>query len=121
MKPLRVMIVEDDAIIAMLLEDILQGMGHTVCATVATESDAVAASERCELDLMIVDATLRSGTGAGAVATILSKGFLRCVQMSGSEHGVGTLARDAVFVQKPFTDAELARAIDDAMATGAAA
>lgn len=64
---------------------------------------------------------LRSGTGAGAVATILSRGFLHCVHMSGSERRAGRVGPDAVFVQKPFTDMEFARAIDDAMAISAAA
>ncbi|WP_354078161.1 hypothetical protein [Constrictibacter sp. MBR-5] len=55
------------------------------------------------------------------MATILSRGFLHCVHMSGSERRAGRLGPDAVFVQKPFTDMEFARAIDDAMAISAAA
>ena len=35
--PVRVLVIEDDALIAMLLSEILAGMGHVVCATVATE------------------------------------------------------------------------------------
>jgi len=33
MKTLRVLVIEDDALIAMLLAELLAGMGHTVCAT----------------------------------------------------------------------------------------
>ena len=38
MKALRVLVVEDDALIAMLLTEMLAGMGHNVCATPATEA-----------------------------------------------------------------------------------
>ena len=41
MKALRVLVIEDDALIAMLLSELLAGMGHDVCATAATEAEAV--------------------------------------------------------------------------------
>ena len=44
MKALRVLVVEDDAMIAMLLADMFAGMGHDVCAIEATEAGAVAAA-----------------------------------------------------------------------------
>src|SRR5436853_3517200 len=53
MKALRVLVVEDDALIAMLLTEMLAGMGHDVCATAATEADAVSAATRYDPDLMI--------------------------------------------------------------------
>jgi two-component system, response regulator PdtaR len=41
MKALRILVVEDDALIAMLLAELLAGLGHNVCATAATEAHAV--------------------------------------------------------------------------------
>ncbi len=58
MTALRVLVVEDEAIIAMLFADLLVAMGHEVCAIEATEAGAVAAAVRCRPDLMIVDAHL---------------------------------------------------------------
>ena len=46
MKALRVLVIEDDALIAMLLAELLAGMGHDVCATAATEAEAVIAAAR---------------------------------------------------------------------------
>ena len=37
MKALRVLVIEDDALIGLLLAELLAGMGHDVCATAATE------------------------------------------------------------------------------------
>ena len=83
MTALRVLIVEDEAIIAMLFADLLVAMGHEVCAIEATEAGAVAAAVRCRPDLMIVDAHLLEGSGASAVAVILRAGFVPHVFVSG--------------------------------------
>jgi DNA-binding response OmpR family regulator len=58
MKALRVLVIEDDALIAMLLAELLAAMGHEVCATAYSEAEAVIAAARYDPDLMIVDATL---------------------------------------------------------------
>jgi DNA-binding response OmpR family regulator len=62
-----VLVVEDNAIIGMLLAEVLAGMGHDVCAIEATESDAATAAVRCRPDLMIVDVQLGDGSGVSAV------------------------------------------------------
>ena len=74
MKALRVLVVEDDALIAMLLSELLAGMGHDVCATAASEAEAVIAATRYDPDLMIVDARLGRGSGVSAVEQILRAG-----------------------------------------------
>jgi two-component system, response regulator PdtaR len=73
-KALRVLIIEDDALIAMLLAELLAGMGHDVCASAATEAEAVIAATRYGPDLMIVDAGLGRGSGVSAVEEILRAG-----------------------------------------------
>ena len=64
MKPLRVLVIEDDAIIGMLLSELLTGMGHGICAIAATEGEAVIAATRHRPDLMIVDASLGRVVGS---------------------------------------------------------
>jgi DNA-binding NarL/FixJ family response regulator len=54
-------LVEDDALIAILLAELLAGMGHDVCATAATQAEAVIAATRYGTDLMIVDEGLGRG------------------------------------------------------------
>lgn len=112
---LRVLLVEDEAIIAMLLAEVLGGMGYEVCAIEATEADAVAAAVRCRPDLMIVDARLGAGSGVSAVETILRAGPVPHVFVSGDSSSVHALRPDAVVMQKPFREADLARAIQRAL------
>ena len=115
-RALRVLIVEDDAIISMLLAELLAEMGYEVCATAATEAEAVAAARRDKPNLMIVDARLRGGSGVSAVEEILRAGPVPHIFLSGAPGSVRALRPDAVVIGKPFRQAELVGAIEIALA-----
>ena len=120
MQPLRVLIVEDDALIGVLLAELLRGMGHEVCDTACTEATAVTAAERCAPDLMIVDARLGGGSGVAAVEEILRARPVPHLFVSGDADRVRVRRPDAVVLRKPFRKADLARAIALALAPVAA-
>lgn len=115
LKALRVLVVEDNAFIGMLYADLLVEMGHTVCAIEVTESEAVAAATLYNPDLMIVDAALGEGTGVSAVEKILRAGSVPHVFVSGDVVSVQAVRPDAIVLQKPFRDQDLARAIQRAL------
>ncbi len=121
MRPLRVLLVEDEILIAMLFTQVLEDMGHEVCETASTEEGAVAAAARCKPDLMIVDGRLREGSGISAVERILLKGYIPHVFVSGDVSGVKARRPDAVVIQKPFFAPDLARAMELALGAKAAA
>jgi two-component system, response regulator PdtaR len=121
MKPIRVLVVEDDALMGTLLAEVLAGMGYDVCAIEATEANAVAAAVRCAPDLMIVDAWLREGSGVSAVAEILRTGPVAHVFVSGDILRLKAMSPGAVMLQKPFREAELGVAIQQAFDAAAAA
>ena len=116
MDALRVLVVEDDALLAMLLAELLASMGHDVCATAATEAEALIAAIRYRPDLMIVDAGLGRGSGVSAVEEILRAGPVAHVFVRGDAESVCRRRPDAIVIRKPFREAELARAIDAALA-----
>jgi CheY-like chemotaxis protein len=116
MKALRVLVIEDDALIAMLLSELLAGMGHDVCATAGTAAEAVSAATRYDPNLMIVDARLGRGSGVSAVEEILRAGAVAHVFVSGDAESVWRRRPDAIVIRKPFRETELARAIDMALA-----
>ena len=111
MKALRILVVEDDSLIAMLLVETLAEIGHDVCGVEATESGAVAAALRCRPDLIIVDVQLREGNGVSAVDEILSTGFVPHLFVSGDIKEVLARKPGAVAIEKPFRESELDRAI----------
>jgi two-component system, response regulator PdtaR len=120
MKALRILVVENDVLIAALLSELLAGMGHDVCATAATEAHAVAAAARHRPDLIIVDAALARGSGVAAVEEILRAGPVAHLFVSGNPGMVQALRPSAVVVRKPFREADLVRAIESALNAAAA-
>lgn len=108
---LRILIVEDDFMIGVHLAEMLEDMGHEVCAVETTEADAIAAADRCHPDLMIVDAFLRTGSGISAVETICRTRKVPHVFVSGDPASVKAVMPAAVVVEKPFRPEALTRAI----------
>lgn len=69
----RVMIIEDEPIIAMDLENLVSELGHTVVATAATRDEAVAKAKSERPGLILADINLgEGGSGIDAVNEILS-------------------------------------------------
>jgi CheY-like chemotaxis protein len=112
---LRIMIAENEAVIALLLAEVLEGMGHEVCAVEASEAGAVTAALASRPDLMILDARLGKGSGVAAVDQILRTWFIPHVFVSGDLSRVRRLRPSAVMLQKPFREADLAAAIQRAL------
>lgn len=106
MTPLRIIVIEDDAIIGLLLAETLNAMGHDVCAVEATEDAAVAAAARHKPDLLIVDVRLAQGSGISAMERIMRTGPVPHLFISGDELD-GTVLH-AELLRKPFREADLA-------------
>jgi DNA-binding response OmpR family regulator len=109
MTALSVLIVEDDALIGMLVGEMLADMGYDVCGIAATEDDAVSDAALHKPDLMIVDEQLREGSGVSAVERILRGRSVPCVFISGAPKRPIRLGMRVL--QKPFIEADLIRAI----------
>lgn len=73
-EPLRLLVVEDEALVALDLADIVTRMGATVVATTATEDDAMAAFERHRPDAVLMDVRLRRGDGIAASQRLRTAG-----------------------------------------------
>ena len=115
MKAFRVLMMEDDPLIGMLVAELLEEMGYDVCAIAATAADAVTAAAQYRPDLMIVDARIDDGSGVSAVDKILRTGFVPHLFISGNISNIRALRPDAVVLEKPFRELELTRAIQRAI------
>jgi DNA-binding response OmpR family regulator len=120
MKLLRVLVVEDDTLIAMLLAETIIGLGHKICAIETTELGAIAAAHRFQPDMMIVDDGLSAGNGISAVKAILRAGLVPYLFVTGDPWRVQALMPGAIILQKPFFERELVQAIGNALAATAA-
>ena len=113
MRALRILLVDDDANIRAALAETLEGLGHCVCATVDTETAAVAAAEQCRPDLLIVDLALATGSGVAAVARIVQAGHVPHLFMSGVQPDHWSELQPILL--KPFREADLVLSIEAAL------
>jgi len=110
----RIVIVEDEWMIAMDLSELLTEEGHEVCAIAGTEAAAVAAAARYAPDMIIIDGHLGAGSGIAAMQQILAQGPMPHVYMSGDCKGVRALSPRAVVIDKPFSMPSLLAAMAEA-------
>ena len=109
--PKRILIVEDEPLIAMMLEDFLELLDHQVAGT----ADCVAAALPLidGADAAILDVNLRGGEKSGPVAEALAmRGVPFVFATGGSEDSVGEQFRDRPRLMKPFTMDGVQRALE---------
>ena len=112
---LKVLLIEDEAVIAMLLAEVLADLGHQVGEAEATEAGAIAQAARDRPDLIIADARLRVGSGIAAVEQIIRQHFIPHIFVSGYRLDKAVLHPRCVLLQKPYFDRDLERAINEAI------
>jgi two-component system, response regulator PdtaR len=113
---LRVLVVEDEALIAMELESILEQQGHEVVDAVATEADAIAAARLTRPDLVLMDVRLaRGGDGVATAIRLRQELGIRSIFITAQSDQVtrarAAAAEPAGFLGKPLSPDLLARLI----------
>ncbi len=107
----RVLVVEDESLVAMLIEDMLSDMGYEVVAVAARIEQALETARVIGADLAILDLNL-AGQRTDAVAEILRARGIPFMFATG--YGAAGVAQEwshVPVVQKPFQEAELSRAL----------
>jgi len=113
---LRVLLIEDDALIVLMLRELLLEIGHEVCATAASEAAAVEAALRDAPDLVIADSRLQSGSGISAVAEIIRRrGHIPHLFLTGDDAEILRQRPAAIVLRKPFRQSALVKAIQSAL------
>ena len=107
----RILIVEDQPLIAMELENMLIGLGHSVTATATRIEKALSLAESSEFDLAVLDINL-AGSNTFQVAAILRKRGIPFFFTSGyGRDGLVDGYRGANLLTKPFGPRDLANMI----------
>jgi CheY-like chemotaxis protein len=108
---LRVLLVEDEILVAMLLEDMLAELGHTIIGPVARLDKAVEMARSEALDLAILDVNL-NGKEAYPVAEALDARGIPLVFATGyGTGGLRVLYRNRPTLSKPFLRRDLVQAL----------
>ena len=110
----KVMIAEDDLIMADMLEDVLVQKGYEVCGIARTVAAAVELGERHKPDLAIVDLRLADGgIGSDIAARLNRHGNLGVLYASGNAGQMGlTKADGEAYLSKPYRADDVVRALE---------
>lgn len=112
-----ILIVEDEPLIAMMLEDFLDSLGHTVVASCDSVEDALAQVERGGFDVAIIDVQLRDGKSVWPVADALAAQNIPFIVATGGHVEPPPAAHaDAPVLSKPYTIDSVEPAIEKAIA-----
>lgn len=110
-KKLRILVVEDEALIALLLESMLGELGYAVLGPIAGLDEAVKIAKRGAIDAAILDVNI-NGNQTYAVAAELAARGIPFVFATG--YDAATLPdryRDRPMLQKPFLQADLQKVL----------
>jgi CheY-like chemotaxis protein len=117
----RVLIIEDEPIIALDIQELVERCGHSVVGIAATEAEAVAIAEAERPGLVLADINLGAGgDGASAVARILQHLTAPVIFVTAYPERLltGEAVEPAFVITKPFDPTTLAVATFQAVTRG---
>lgn len=105
MEPLKILIVEDEALLAMELESLIEDAGHTVAGWATSSAEARELVDTIEADLAFVDLNLADGpTGIDVARHIASSRASMVVFLTANANRVPDHFEGAVgVIAKPYT------------------
>lgn len=109
--PLKLLVIEDEALVAMLVEDALTLHGHRVIGIADTVAAAMALADEERPDLALCDVKLADGDSGLTAAQLLADRGIPCVFLSGNcpERGGHPLVIGCI--AKPFRAGSLGAAV----------
>ena len=114
----KVLIIEDEPLIAMQLEDLVSGLGHEICGTAATRTQAQEIIARTTPGLVLADIQLADGSsGLDAVEDILALASVPVIFITAYPERLltGDRPEPTYLVTKPFREATVRAAISQAL------
>ncbi|MFZ2064354.1 MAG: response regulator [Xanthobacteraceae bacterium] len=107
----RVLVVEDEPMIRLLLDDMLTDIGYTMAAEAGGLDEALSVAKQGGFDVAILDVNL-NGQPITPVVDVLVERGVPFVFVSGyARRGIPDEHRNAPLLQKPFQADGLARAL----------
>jgi CheY-like chemotaxis protein len=116
----KVLLVEDETLIRMMIVDMIEELGHRTVAEAGTVRDALPMAQNGIFDFAILDINI-AGEDVFPVASILQARGLPFLFSSGyGSTGLSTPFHNMPVLRKPFLVTQLKAAIDTMFATGRA-
>ena len=118
--PVRILVVEDEAMVLLDLERLLTELGYEVCGTALSARDAIDAAHWLKPDLVLMDIQLHGAAdGISAAAAIRQQDGIPAVYLTA--HGDPATRRRAEatgplgFLTKPYVGSQIEAALREAV------
>jgi two-component SAPR family response regulator len=103
----RVLVVEDETLIAVLIEDMLASMDCEVVGPIGKLETAIQIAQEGKFDIAILDVTIRGGKVYPVAEHLLARGVPFVLASGYGNWALPPWLRDQRRLTKPFTAAEL--------------
>lgn len=117
---MRVLVVEDELMIRMLLDGMLTDLGHTVAGEAGSIEEALTLAKEAEFDVALLDVNLNGKPINPVVEVLIARGLPFVFASGYGQRGVPEAYRASPTLQKPFQVEALAEALDAAAPAAAA-
>jgi CheY-like chemotaxis protein len=107
----RVLVVEDEMLIGMLLEDMLTDLGHQVVGVTARVKEALEAVRKDDFDFVILDVHLHGESAFPVADALIAAGRPFVFATGYGERGLPENYRKNPVLQKPFAKDDLERVL----------
>jgi len=98
----RILVVEDELMIRMLLEDMLGELGYTVAAEAARIDEALQAAKNADFDIAILDVNLNGEPISPVADALVARGMPFVFATGYGEQGLPETYRGRPTLKKPF-------------------
>jgi CheY-like chemotaxis protein len=114
-KPLRVLVVEDEALICMTLQDVLEDLGCVIAAVCTSLQHAMESASSADFDVAILDVNL-NGEAITPVSVALHNRDIPFIFSTGyGRSGVPKEFSQYPLIEKPFHDTDVQASLQVAM------
>ncbi len=115
----RVLVVEDEFLVALMLADLLADMGYIVVGPAFELAEARRLAETSPIDAALLDVNL-NGVSVDQVADILFERDIPFIFVTGYDRPPAGFYETCRWLNKPYQTSELQRAVEDLVGTGVA-
>jgi CheY-like chemotaxis protein len=116
--PVRVLVVEDESLVRLMLVEMLAELGYTVVAEAHKFDTALERARTGDYQVAILDLNLGDGPRYELLDIVRDRGKGLVVATGYGAAGMPLQYRDCIVLQKPYTQASLAHALRLALGAG---
>ncbi len=109
---LKVLVVEDEALVSMLVEDMLTDLGCTVVGPAAEIEEALRLAGSADIDAALLDVNLGGRPIFPVADALKSRGVPYAFASGYGEAGISDEHKGSAVLQKPFREADLRRVLE---------